>query len=356
MRVKVGIIGAASLSTSRMLGLLLEHPGVEVVFLGSTSEAGQPVHVSHPQLRGLTDLRFEKVDDPALEKRCDVMFLTRPAGLAFETAERLLKAGIKVIDLSADFRTHKAESYLAYYGHEVKKAAADIQPLLDQAVYGLPETHSDAIANARLVANPGCYASSIILALAPLAKAGLLPDAPIPVDAFSGISGAGRGLAATSMFVHANENVFPYKTGTHRHTPEVEQELGELAGAPKSVFFNPHVVPLDYGILTNIFLPASSPSGAAGLVALYRKFFAQRPFVRVLEAGELPQCKSVQDTNFCDIGLHLDARTGWLRVSSALDNTIKGAGGCAIQNLNLMTDQPETLGLPGGMALARKPV
>lgn len=354
MSVKVGIIGAASLSASRMLGLLLEHPGVEVTYLGSTSEAGQPIHVAHPQLRGLTGLCFEKVDDPALEKRCDVIFLTRPAGLAFETAERLLKAGIKVIDLSADFRTHKAEAYLAYYGHEVKKSAAEIQPLLDQAVYGLPETHAEAIAGARLVANPGCYASSIILALAPLAKAGRLPDAPIPVDAFSGISGAGRGLAASSMFVHVNENLFAYKTGTHRHTPEVEQELGELAGSAKAVFFNPHVVPVDYGILTNIFLPAPDGLDAAGLVALFRDFYAQRPFVRVLEAGALPQCKSVQDTNFCDIGVHLDARTGWLRVSSALDNTIKGAGGCAIQNLNLMTGQPETAGLPGGAALGRR--
>ncbi|MGE5576302.1 MAG: N-acetyl-gamma-glutamyl-phosphate reductase, partial [Syntrophothermus sp.] len=268
------------------------------------------------------------------------VFLAAPHGVAMKFAPELLKQGAKVIDLGADFRLRDPAVYTEWYNLEHTASF-----LLSEAVYGIPELKGKKVAGARIVGNPGCYPTSVILALAPLlAEKAILPE-EIVIDAKSGVSGAGRTPAQEYHFPETVENLRAYKVTGHRHTPEIEQELSELAREKVVVSFTPHLAPMIRGILSTLHLKLRAPARTGELLALYREYYADAYFVRVLGEEELPQTRAVYGSNFCDIGLRVDQRTGRVVVLSAIDNLVKGASGQAIQNMNLMFGLPERAGL-----------
>jgi N-acetyl-gamma-glutamyl-phosphate reductase len=284
-----------------------------------------------------------------LAKQAQVVFLALPHGVAAEYAVPLLQLGCQVIDLSADFRVKSAAVYKDFYAHE--HPAPD---LLSQAVYGLPEVYRDQIRRASLIASPGCYPTSILVPAIPLLKAGLIQPESIIADSLSGVSGAGRKAELDYLFVECNESVRPYGLPKHRHLSEIEQELSLAAGEEVTIQFTPHLIPVNRGILTTLYLtpresvrnaPAALSALAEKITACYRAAYAQEPFVRLLEGKALPDTKNVVGTNVVEIAWRLDPRTGRLIVMSAEDNLVKGASGQAVQSLNLMCGWPETAGL-----------
>jgi len=256
-----------------------------------------------------------------------------------ETAQAFLDLKIPVVDLSADFRLSAAEVYETWYG------AHRCHDLLKEAVYGLPELHRDKIKTARLVANPGCYPTSCILGLAPLLKGELIQLDSIHCDSKSGVSGAGKTMAASNLYCEVNEGLKAYKIGEHRHTPEIEQELSRIAGQEVVVSFTPHLIPMDRGILSTLYAKANGDLDSAKLYNHYEEFYSSEPFVRVRPLGTFPSTQDVHMKNYCDIGVHFDPRTGRVVVVSAIDNLTKGASGQAIQNMNLMMGFEETSAL-----------
>ncbi len=350
-QVKVGIIGASGYSGEELTRLLLTHPQAELVAVTSRQYAGQtvaqifPRFAHYPQAR---TLRFTEPNPELLARQAQVVFLALPHGVSAEFAIPLLQAGCQVIDLSADFRLRSAAVYQEFYGHE--HPAPD---LLATAVYGLPEVYRDAIKGAQLVASPGCYPTSILLPTLPLLRAGLIQAHGIIADSMSGVSGAGRKAELDYLFVECNESVRPYGVPKHRHLSEIEQELSLAAGSPVIIQFTPHLIPVNRGILTTLYLaPTTHIAGAAAaaelnarITACYQAAYAHEPFVRLLEGKALPDTKNVVGTNVVEIAWRLDPRTGRLLVMSAEDNIVKGASGQAVQSLNIMCGYPETTGL-----------
>jgi N-acetyl-gamma-glutamyl-phosphate reductase len=348
---RVAIVGASGYSGEELLRLLLGHPHAELTAVTSRQYAGQtlaqvfPRFGQHPLAR---TLHFSEPNAQLLAKQAEVVFLALPHGVAAEFAVPLLNLGCRVIDLSADFRLRNPEVYQEFYGHE-----HPAPQLLAQGVYGLPELYREAIRKATLVASPGCYPTSVLLPTLPLLKAGLIRSTGIIADSLSGISGAGRKAELDYLFVECNESVRAYGVPKHRHLSEIEQELSALAGTPVVIQFTPHLVPVNRGILTTLYLaPAEHFVDAKGMAdlgqkvaACYRDAYANEPFVRLLEGKALPDTKNVSGTNTIEIGWRLDPRTGRLLVLSAEDNLVKGASGQAIQSLNLMCGFPETAGL-----------
>jgi N-acetyl-gamma-glutamyl-phosphate reductase len=320
------------------LRLLRPHPHVELVAATSRQQEGKRLSEVFPLLSGLSELRF--VSPQAAEAAsADLVFTALPHQAAMAAAAVLLAAGKRVVDLSADFRLKDRATYERWYGpHQAPE-------LLEEAVYGLPELHAPEIAAARLVANPGCYPTAALLALAPLVAGSHIEPASIIVDAKSGVSGAGRGLNVGSLFCEANEDVRAYKVGEHRHTPEMEQEVSRLAGRQVTISFTPHLVPLSRGMLATCYARLTSGLDEDALLALYRDFYAGKPFVRVRPGGGQPSTLSVRGSNYCDLGLKLDARTGRVVITAAIDNLVKGASGQAVQNMNIMCGLPERAGL-----------
>jgi len=347
--IKVGIVGASGYGGGELARLLFSHPQAQVTYVTSGTYAGKPLHAALPGLRG-TGLVCEVFDAAACADKCDFVFLAGEAGLAMQAAPLLLDAGKHVVDLSADFRLRDAAEYARWYG---KPQTAP--EWLSQAVYGLPELNKDAIAEARLVANPGCYPTSAILALAPLVSYGLVKLDTLIVDSMSGASGAGRSKFSLDFhFAEMNESARAYGVGgTHRHTPEIEQALVQVTGADVKITFTPHLVPITRGILTTAYAALaephdSAPDTSASLHDIYTEYYQNAPFVAVLDAGQFPATKHVQGTNHCHLGIAVDARAHRVVVVSAIDNLGKGAAGQAIQNMNLMLGLPETTGLTGG--------
>lgn len=340
--LKVGVIGATGYAGVELVRILSRHPGVQLVALASESYKGQPLDQVYPHLGPWGEQELVAPDAADLASRCDVVFLALPHGLAMEMAPRCLEAGARVIDLGADFRLSDASVFRAWYG--LDHASPD---LLAEAVYGLPEIRREAIARARLLANPGCYPTAASLGLLPLVEAGWLDIAAgIIIDAKSGVSGAGRSPSLKVHFAEVNENLRPYSlAGAHRHTPEIEQALSEAAAAKITVSFNPHLIPMTRGILATTYVRLEGARGLAEVHALYRDRYAAEPFVRVLEPGRLPETKYVYGSNYCFIGLALDERAGRLVIVSAIDNLVKGAAGQAVQNLNIMAGWGESAGL-----------
>ncbi|MBI5043627.1 MAG: N-acetyl-gamma-glutamyl-phosphate reductase, partial [Nitrospirae bacterium] len=293
-----------------------------------------------PNLKEKTDLCFEKNNPALISKKADFIFLCLPHCAAMDSAKAYLKYGKKVVDLSADFRLKDYKIYEKWY--KEKHTAKD---LLKRAVYGLPELYRDKIKKAVLVANPGCYPTSAILAIAPLLKSKWAKgvDLPIIIDSKSGVSGAGRGAEAAYLFTEANESVRAYKIGTHRHTPEIEQELSKAADKNIKVSFTPHLIPMNRGILSTIYIKKRIDVKA--LLLHYKGFYENEPFVRVLDSGALPDTKNVRGSNICEIGVVEDKRIGMIVIVSAIDNLIKGASGQAIQNMNIMMGFDEECGL-----------
>jgi len=348
---KVAIVGASGYSGEELVRLLLAHPHAELAAVTSRQYAGQtlaqvfPRYASHPRAKAL---RFSEPVADVLAKQADIVFLALPHGVAAEYAGPLLQAGCVVIDLSADFRVKSATVYKEFYAHD--HPAPD---LLAKAVYGLPEIYREQIRKASLVASPGCYPTSILVPVIPLLKAGLIKETGIIADSLSGVSGAGRKAELDYLFVECNESVRPYGVPKHRHLSEIEQELSLAAGTKVTIQFTPHLIPVNRGILTTLYLaPAehfTDANGAAKLgekiAACYRASYGDEPFVRLLEGKTLPDTKNVVGTNVIEIAWRLDPRTGRLIVMSAEDNLVKGASGQAVQSMNILCGWPETAGL-----------
>lgn len=341
-RLSVGIIGASGYGGVQLVRLLMEHPGVEVVYLGGNSSAGKKFSDLYPHLGNLVDLTIEPIDLEAIANRCQAVFLSLPNGLAYTMAPALVSKGCKVIDLSADYRFKNLDTYKSWYGGERHD-----QEMAATAVYGLPELYRDRIAEAQLIGCPGCYVTTSLLALAPLLKQGLIePDTAI-IDAKSGTSGAGRTAKTNLLLAEADNSVAPYGVARHRHTPEIEQTCHDLAGHEIMVQFTPHLMPMVRGLLATVYATLRDPGLVReDLVTIYSAFYRASPFVKILPAGTYPQTKWACGTNLCYIGVEVDIRTNRVIVMSVTDNLIKGQAGQAIQCLNLMMGWEETLGLP----------
>lgn len=338
--LKVAVIGSSGYAGGELLRILLGHKEVEVTAVTSEKSAGQPVAALFPHLGRLCNLTLEALDPNVIATKADVAFLAVPHKAAMSTAAKLVGIGMRVIDLSADFRFKDTRIYDEWYGEEHEQPG-----LAYMAVYGLPELHREEIKAARLIGNPGCYPTSAILALAPLVKEGLVELDSIVVDSKSGVSGAGRTPAQAYHYPEANEAIMPYKIGTHRHTPEIEQELSNMAGSGVIVSFTPHLTPMNRGILTTTYSRLKEITGPDTLLKLYAKFYRNDFFVRVMGKGNYPNVANVRGSNFCDIGLYSDIRTRRVVVVSAIDNLVKGAAGQAVQNMNIMMGFDETEGL-----------
>ncbi len=334
---KAAVFGATGYGGVELVRLLLDHPDVELTWLGGHSTVGENIAEFYQHLNGAIDMKVREIDVPAAAEVADIMFFALPHAVGAELVGQALELGKKVIDFSADCRLKSVATYEQYY---------EIHPrpdLLEQAVYGLPELHRDEIVATQLTAVPGCYPTSAILGLAPAVAAGLI-EPNVIVDSKSGVSGAGRKLSLTTHYTECNESVAAYKIAQHRHSPEIVQELSGL-GAEMTVTFTPHLIPMNRGILSTSYGTLTREVSVAEAVALYRDFYAGEPFVRVLDEGVLPATKRVSGTNFCDMGLAVDANAGRLIAVSAIDNLIKGLSGAAVQCMNLMIGAEETTGL-----------
>jgi len=340
---KIAVVGATGYSGEELVRLLLRHPGVELACVTSRQYAGKALGEVYPKFRGL---KYDALPVTASEASAVVasgariVFLALPHGVASEFAAPLLDAGLRVIDLSADFRLKDKAVYKEFYGKEHPAPG-----LLSKSVYGLPELYREKIAAANLVASPGCYPTSIILPLVPLLKAGLIDPQSIVVSSMSGVSGAGRKVEADYLFVECNESVRPYGLPKHRHLSEIEQELGNAAGGKVTISFTPHLIPVNRGILTTIYAAPARGVAPEKISEAMGQSYKNEPFVRLLGEGLYPDIKNVAYTNFIDIAWRHDPRTGRLVLMSAIDNLIKGASGQAVQSMNLMCGLPETLGL-----------
>jgi len=339
----VAIVGASGYSGEVLVQLLLNHPHAELVAVTSRQNAGQtlaqifPKFASHPKSK---TLRFSEPNAEVLAKQADVVFLALPHGVAAEYAVPLLDAGCVVIDLSADFRLKSAAIYKEFYAHD--HPAPD---LLKKSVYGLPEIYREQIKKSLLIASPGCYPTSILLPVIPLLKAGLVKPTGIIADSLSAVSGAGRKAEVDYLFCECNESVRPYGVPKHRHLSEIEEQLSIAAKTPVVIQFTPHLIPVNRGILTTLYLDPKEKLSDEKISACYKKFYDNEPFVRLLEGKSLPDTKNVQGTNVIEIAWRLDPRTGRLIVMSAEDNLVKGASGQAVQSMNILCGFPETAGL-----------
>jgi N-acetyl-gamma-glutamyl-phosphate reductase len=328
---------------AELLRLLLGHPRVSIAAVTSDRLAGEPLARAYPHLRGVTELSFHDLDAEWLADVADVVFLALPHMESQRVVPVLRRRGVKAIDLSADYRLRDPNDYVTWY----KAPHTDLAGLAE-AVYGLPELHRKAIAGASLVASPGCYPAGAILATAPLLKRGLARLDGIVIDGKSGVTGAGaqgRKIDPMYLFTEANENVQAYAIASHRHTPEIEQELGALTGTPVRVSFTPHLLPLNRGLFTTASVPLASALPTAALLDVYREFYAGETFVRVLDEGERPATRAVVGSNYCDVTVVADARTGRAVCVSAIDNLGKGGSANGVQNLNVVCGWPERTGL-----------
>lgn len=344
---KIGIVGASGYGGSELVRFLVNHSGgLRVELATSETYAGQRVDSILPHLRGFIDLTFEALDIDSLKERVDVVVLAVPHKVAMAFAPQIVAQGLRVVDFSADYRLNDAETYSNWY--HVEHTSPELIP---NAVYGLPERYREKIRDAEVVANPGCYPSSAILATMPLLNNKLIQLDTIIIDSKSGISGAGPKPKDTTHFPNRESNLVAYNIGKHRHTPEIEQELSAVAGEIVSVTFTPHLVPMTRGILSTVYASLIEPLDTESLLEIYASYYEDEPFIRVLDKEVYPQTKSVLGSNYCDVGIEVDSRTGRVVAMAALDNLGKGAAGAALQNLNLMFGYDETDGLqsPGLM-------
>ncbi len=343
-RIKIAVIGASGYSGIELLRILVRHPGADLVAVTSRQYAGKTLESVFPRFRACgpeASLKFISPDmDAVAASGAEVAFLALPHGVASEFAIGLLARGLKVIDLSADFRLDDAAVYEEFYDHP-----HPAPELLKEAVYGLPEVHGDAISQARLVASPGCYPTSVLLPLIPLLKAGVIDPESIGVFSMSGVSGAGRKEALPLLFCECNESLRPYSVPKHRHLSEIEQELSRAAGTRVVITFTPHLVPVTAGMLTTIYAKPKAGQGMVDLDLIYADAYRGEPFVRMLGQNGMPDTKHVVGTNFLDLGWAWDARTGRYVLMSALDNLWKGAASQAMQSFNLLNKLPAVTGL-----------
>jgi len=336
--IKVGILGATGYAGAELVRLLCSHKNAEITMLASKTYAGQKMSDVFTSLRGICDIVLEEANADVAAKKCDVVFTALPHGVSHEAIKELRAKGLKVIDLSGDFRYNDIEVYKEWYG--VDHACPE---LLEESVYGLCELHREEIKKTELIGNPGCYTTCSILGLAPLVKEGVIDTKNIIIDAKSGVSGAGRGLALQTHFAECTETMKAYKVATHRHTSEIEQELSILAGEDIILSFTPHLVPMKRGILVTEYANLKKPYTKEELLEIYKNFYKDEKFVRVLDT--LPEIKNITGSNYVDIGLTVDPRLNRVIVVAVIDNLVKGAAGQAVQNMNLLFGLPEDEGL-----------
>ncbi|MES9937410.1 MAG: N-acetyl-gamma-glutamyl-phosphate reductase [Sedimenticola sp.] len=339
--MKIGIVGGTGYTGVELLRLLAGHPGVEVSVITSRSEAGTPVSDMYPNLRGHIDIAFSEPDAKTLGA-CDLVFFATPNGTAMKMVPELLDAGVKVIDLAADFRIKEISVWEQWYG--MQHACPE---LVAEAVYGLPEINRDAVKAARLVANPGCYPTAATLGLLPLLEAGVIETDGLVADCKSGVSGAGRGANVGMLMGEVGESFKAYGVPGHRHLPEIRQNLSEVASEPVGLTFVPHLLPMIRGIHATLYAQAIAE---ADLQQLFEERYANEPFVDVLPAGSHPETRSVRGVNHCRIAVHQPQEGDTIVVLSVIDNLVKGAAGQAVQNMNLMLGLDESAGL-GAVAL-----
>ncbi len=339
MRLKVAIIGASGYTGLELLRILAQHPDAEVVHITSRQYSGKRLDEVFPAFKGIWDIGFS---DPSetLPSDIDIAFTALPHGSSMDIVPGLLDMGIKVIDLSADFRLKSVDTYRRYYGEH---SSPD---LLKNAVYGIPELSREEIKDSNLVANPGCYAIASILGIAPLASKGFIGKGDnVVIDAKSGVSGAGRTPAVETSFVEVNEGFRPYKVAEHRHCPEIEEVIGNISGGKPIITFVPHLLPTNRGILATIYTDKLRIT-EKDLQDLYVEFYVNEPFIRILDSGTFPNISHVRGSNLCDISVRLDTRTERAIIMVAIDNLVKGASGNAVQNMNVIFGLPEGRGLP----------
>ena len=340
--LRAGLVGVTGYTGMELSRILASHPSMRLTAATSRQDAGKRLDTVYPFLQGLpgADVTLVEPDAALLARECDVVFLAVPHGVAMEIGAELYDAGVKVVDLSADFRLRDADVYEAWYKPHTRRE------YIAKAVYGLPELYAADIAKARLVANPGCYPTASILGLYAALKNGIVRTDDIIIDAKSGTTGAGRKAVVSSLFCEVADSFRPYNIGgRHRHTPEIEQELSVAAGESVTVSFNPHLLPISRGILATIYTKLKDSLSQADVQAMYEDFWKDAPWVRVLPAGKLPETRNVRGTMFCDIAVTVDQRTGRLLITSAIDNLCRGASGQAVANANLMFGLPVETGL-----------
>ena len=334
--IEVGIVGGTGYTGMELLRLLAGHPEVRLRAITSRGNAGSRVDDMFPALRGHLDLRFTE-PDPASLGQCDLVFFATPNGTAMEMVPELLAADTRVVDLGADFRLKDLEAWTRWYGMEHL-----CPPLVEEAVYGLPELNRDAIAGARLVANPGCYPTAVLLGFLPLLEQGLVDPAFLVADCKSGVSGAGRKAQVQTLLCEANENFKAYGANGHRHLPEIRQGLAQILGTEAGLTFVPHLVPMTRGMQATLY---GRMRVDADLQAVYEQRYAGEPFVDVLPAGSHPETRTVRGTNMCRIAVHRPTGNNVALVLSVIDNLTKGAASQALQNMNLMLGLDESAGL-----------
>lgn len=338
--MRVGIIGATGYGGIELIRFLMTHPKIENVMLYSSTQDGIYIEELYPHLANEKGLLLKKLDLKTVASEVETMFLATPPGVSSEWSERLLEAGLSIIDLSGDVRLKDPSIYETWY----KRPAAN-STLLEQSVYGLSEWNEKKIVNARLVANPGCFPTAVLLGLAPLVKADIVDMDSIIIDAKTGTSGAGKSPSITTHFSEMNENLKIYGVASHKHTPEIEQELGNWQGKTVSLTFQPHLVPMVRGIMATMYVQPSKHVTKAIISKLFDDAYEKAPFVRLSSEGSFPATKHVFASNYCDIGFTYDERTKRIIVVSVIDNLVKGAVGQAIQNLNIMHGFEQKTGL-----------
>lgn len=337
--VKISIIGASGYTGEELVRLLARHPKVEIAYATSERFAGAAIADIFPSLKGILDLRLSELSVQRIAAESDFIFTALPHGTAMGVVEECIKAGKKVVDLSADFRLRDPALYERWYGKH------SCSGLLQKAIYGLPELYRDDIKKGQLVANPGCYPTGVILALAPLLEGGMISSSGIIVDAKSGVSGAGRNPSMTNLFCEVAEGLKAYGVAKHRHTPEMEQELSSRVGKEVNILFVPHLIPITRGLLSTIYARTIGELSTEQAYAVYQQRYGKESFVRLCSPGAFPSTVEVRGSNYCDLGIMADHQTGHLIAISAIDNLVKGASGQAVQNMNLMCGFPETMGL-----------
>ncbi|SER28075.1 N-acetyl-gamma-glutamyl-phosphate reductase [Gracilibacillus ureilyticus] len=338
--MKVAIVGGTGYGAVELLRFLYNHPHVTVSKIISHSNSGTPFSDVYPHLVNVIDLEMESLDISQLAEEVDLVFFATPSNVSKNYIPGLIDRGVKVIDLSGDFRLRNGKEYEKYYGEEMASSE-----YIGKAVYGLSEINKNEIANATLVANPGCYPTATTLGLIPVIANNLVNYHSIIIDAKTGTTGAGRSLSQGFHFSEMQENFRAYQLGVHKHIPEIEQVLAGSAKEAVQVSFTPHVVPMTRGIMSTIYVDLKEKQSTKQLLELYKEFYKDKPFVRIREEGIIPQTKEVYGSNFCDIGLYADERTGKLIIISVIDNLVKGASGQAIQNMNIMNGWDETTGI-----------
>ncbi|MFD0961879.1 N-acetyl-gamma-glutamyl-phosphate reductase [Paenibacillus chungangensis] len=336
----IAIVGSTGYGGVELIRLLASHPQVEVTSVISSSSAGTPITDGYPHLAGIREELLDDVEPAKIKEKADIVFLATPAGVASKLAPQYLEAGLKVIDLSGDYRLKSPQLYEQWYG---KPAAG--KAYLEQAVFGLAEIYGDNVRGASFVSNPGCYPTATLLGLVPAVKAGWIDPASIIIDAKSGVSGAGRGASLGTHYSELNENFKAYKVNKHQHIPEIEMVLGDAAGVPVVTTFTTHLVPMTRGIMSTMYATIQGDRSLSDFIGLYKQFYEGRSFVRIRPEGQWPATKEVWGSNYCDIGFAVDERTNRVTIVSVIDNLVKGAAGQAIQNMNVMMGWDETLGL-----------